>query len=190
MCVSEFLKLVIVNWNKWALNVVFKYQVFSEDLKSNTVFRLFILVWSYEGMKVLDLGYEELWKVLQYSDIWDFHHLFITHMAKNDTWFYTITQNRSYVTCSNGMKLQAAEKCIQIEPITKPKSIYVPFQIFAAFLFASSLPENKTNLLFSSVSRITFLASNLRGEQYGVCFLFSDLKTNLMSGYVRELIPK
>ena len=39
--------------------MVFKYQVFSEDLKSNTVFKLFSLIWSCEGTKVLDLGYEK-----------------------------------------------------------------------------------------------------------------------------------
>ena len=30
-----------------------------EDLNSNTVFKLLILVWSNEGMNVLDLGYEK-----------------------------------------------------------------------------------------------------------------------------------
>ena len=34
-----------------------KYQVFSEDLNSNSVFKLFILIWSYEGMKVMNLGF-------------------------------------------------------------------------------------------------------------------------------------
>ena len=32
-------------------------QVFSEDLNSNTVSKLFILVWSYEGMKLMNFGY-------------------------------------------------------------------------------------------------------------------------------------
>ena len=32
-------------------------QVFSEHLNSNTVFKLFILIWSYEGMKVMNFGF-------------------------------------------------------------------------------------------------------------------------------------
>ena len=36
--------------------------MFSEEIKSNAVSKLSILVWSYEGMKVLDLGYEKRWK--------------------------------------------------------------------------------------------------------------------------------
>ena len=35
------------------------WQVFSEEIKSNAVSKFFILVWHYEGMKVLDLGYEK-----------------------------------------------------------------------------------------------------------------------------------
>ena len=31
--------------------------VFCEDLNSNTVSKLFIFVWSYEGMEVMDLGF-------------------------------------------------------------------------------------------------------------------------------------
>ena len=32
--------------------------MFCKEIKSNAVSKLFILVWRYEGMKVLDLGYE------------------------------------------------------------------------------------------------------------------------------------
>ena len=32
-------------------------KVFCEDLNSNSVFKLFILIWSYEGMKVMNLGF-------------------------------------------------------------------------------------------------------------------------------------
>ena len=32
-------------------------QVFCEDLNSNSVFKLFILIWSYEGMKVMNFGF-------------------------------------------------------------------------------------------------------------------------------------
>ena len=31
--------------------------VFCEDLNSNSVFKLFILIWSYEGMKVMNFGF-------------------------------------------------------------------------------------------------------------------------------------
>ena len=30
--------------------------MFSEEVKSNAVSKLFILIWSYEGMKVMNLG--------------------------------------------------------------------------------------------------------------------------------------
>ena len=33
------------------------FQVVSKEIKSNADSKLFILVWSCEGMKVLDLGY-------------------------------------------------------------------------------------------------------------------------------------
>ena len=32
-------------------------QVFSEGFKSNTVSKLFNLIWSYEGIKVMNLGF-------------------------------------------------------------------------------------------------------------------------------------
>ena len=51
--------------------MVFKYQVFSEDLKSNTVFKLFSLIWSYESMKVLDLGYEKSYEKFSIIPICD-----------------------------------------------------------------------------------------------------------------------
>ena len=36
-----------------------KFQVFHEDLNSNTELKLFILVWSYEGMERMNLGCEK-----------------------------------------------------------------------------------------------------------------------------------
>ena len=36
-----------------------KFQVFYEDLNSNTELKLFILVWSYEGMEGMNLGHEK-----------------------------------------------------------------------------------------------------------------------------------
>ena len=41
----------VIKWVSW-------FQVFCKEIKSNAVSKLFILVWRYEGMKVLDLGYE------------------------------------------------------------------------------------------------------------------------------------
>ena len=45
--------------------------VFSEHLKLNTVFKLFSLIWSYEGMKVLDLGYEKSYEKFSIIPICD-----------------------------------------------------------------------------------------------------------------------
>ena len=39
--------------------MVFVCQVFSKGLKSNPVSKLFILIWSYEGMKMLALDDEK-----------------------------------------------------------------------------------------------------------------------------------
>ena len=41
----------------WVLRLVGGWQVFSEEIKSNAVSKLFILIWSYEGMKVMNLGH-------------------------------------------------------------------------------------------------------------------------------------
>ena len=59
MCgyVTEFLKLFISNQIDRTFLLVCGCQVFSEDLNSNTVSKLFILVWSYEGMKLMNFGY-------------------------------------------------------------------------------------------------------------------------------------
>ena len=51
----------------WVIKWVSWFQVFSKEIKSNAVSKLFILVWSYEGMKVLDLGYEKRWKKFSHS---------------------------------------------------------------------------------------------------------------------------
>ena len=68
MCgyVTGFLKLFISNQIDWAFLLVCGCQVFSEDLNSNTVSKLFILVWSYEGMKLMNFGY---WKNYKYFTI-------------------------------------------------------------------------------------------------------------------------
>ena len=49
----------------------------SEDLKSNTVFKLYSLFWSYEGMKVLDLGYEKSYEKFSNTPIFE---IFITFL--------------------------------------------------------------------------------------------------------------
>ena len=61
MCgyVTGLLKLFISNQIDWVFLLVCGCQVFSKDLNSNTVSKLLILVWSYEGMKVMNLGYGE-----------------------------------------------------------------------------------------------------------------------------------
>ena len=41
----------------WVLLLVCGCQVLCEDLNSNTVSKLSILVWSYECMKVMNLGF-------------------------------------------------------------------------------------------------------------------------------------
>ena len=40
----------------WVLRLVCGWQVFSEEIKLNAVSKLFILIWSYEGTKVMNLG--------------------------------------------------------------------------------------------------------------------------------------
>ena len=49
------------------------FQVFCKEIKSNAVSKLFILVWHYEGMKVLDLGYENSY---EYFSITPICHIF------------------------------------------------------------------------------------------------------------------
>ena len=64
--VTGFLKLFISNQIDWAFLLVSGCQVFSEDLNSNTVSKLLILVWSYEGMKVMNFSY---WKSYEYFSL-------------------------------------------------------------------------------------------------------------------------
>ena len=58
MCVTGSDKLLKGNQIDWVIQWVSWFQVFSKEIKSNAVSKLFILVWHFEGMKVLDLGYE------------------------------------------------------------------------------------------------------------------------------------
>ena len=46
-------------------------QLFSKKIKSNAVFKLFILIWHYEDMKVLDLGYEKSYEKFSSTPICD-----------------------------------------------------------------------------------------------------------------------
>ena len=62
VCVTGSERLFRGNQIDWVVRWVSWFQVFSMEIKSNAVSKLFILVWSYEGMKVLDLGYEKRWK--------------------------------------------------------------------------------------------------------------------------------
>ena len=58
MCVTGSDKLLRGNQIDWVIQYVSWFQVFCKEIKSNVVSKLFILIWHYEGMKVLDLGYE------------------------------------------------------------------------------------------------------------------------------------
>ena len=62
ICVTGSERLFRGNQIDWVVRWVSWFQVFSKEIKSNGVSKLFILVWSYERMKVLDLGYEKRWK--------------------------------------------------------------------------------------------------------------------------------
>ena len=78
--------------------------VFSESLKSNSVFELFILIWIYEGLKMSDFGGEKGNEKFSITPIFD---IFITaplctwHEMScvglwEKTWSYTIRQMCSY----------------------------------------------------------------------------------------------
>ena len=58
---------------------MFGFQVFCEDLNLNTVFKLFILVSSYEGMKVMDLGFGKSFGKLSITLIFDIFLTFSSH---------------------------------------------------------------------------------------------------------------
>ena len=60
MCgyVTGFEELFKSNQIDSVIELVSGFQVLCKEIKSNAVSKLFILVWSYEGMKVLDLIYE------------------------------------------------------------------------------------------------------------------------------------
>ena len=63
--------------------MVFMFQVFCEDLNSNTVFKLFILVWSYEGMEVMNLGCEKSYEKFSNTLVFEvFITFFITQSNK------------------------------------------------------------------------------------------------------------
>ena len=74
MCgyVTGFLQLFISNQIDWVQIWVCGCQVFSEDLNSNTVVKLFILIWSYEGMKGMNFGY---WNSYEYFTITPICHI-------------------------------------------------------------------------------------------------------------------
>ena len=63
------------------------FQVFCKEIESNAVSKLFILVWHYEGMKVLDLGYENSYENFSITPICHifsnfpavFHHTQVTN---------------------------------------------------------------------------------------------------------------
>ena len=50
-------RIYLIYLRIWVLRLVCVCQVFCEDLNSNSVSKLFILIWSYEGVKVMNLGF-------------------------------------------------------------------------------------------------------------------------------------
>ena len=50
-------RIYLIYFRIWVLRLVCGCQVFCEHLNSNSVFKLFILIWSYEGMKVMNFGF-------------------------------------------------------------------------------------------------------------------------------------
>ena len=49
-------RIYLIYLTIWVLRLVCGCQVFCEDLNSNSVSKLFILIWSYEGMKVMNFS--------------------------------------------------------------------------------------------------------------------------------------
>ena len=73
--VSETLKLVTSNQMNSRVKLVCVWNVSFEGLKSNPVFKLFILIWSYGGLKMSDLGDEKSNEKFSITPIFD---IFIT----------------------------------------------------------------------------------------------------------------
>ena len=71
MAVTGFEKFFIGNQIDWVLKWVCGCQVFSKEIKSNAVSKLFILTWCYEDMKVLNLGYEKSYEKFPITVICD-----------------------------------------------------------------------------------------------------------------------
>ena len=80
MCgyVTGFEKLFKSNQIDSVIKWVSGFQVFCKEIKSNAVCKLFILVWHYEGMKVLDLGYENSYENFSITPIC---HIFSNFLA-------------------------------------------------------------------------------------------------------------
>ena len=49
-------RICLIYLTIWVLRLVCGCQAFSKEIKSNAVSKLFILIWSYEWMKVMNLG--------------------------------------------------------------------------------------------------------------------------------------
>ena len=89
MCgyVTGFEELFKSNQMDSVIELVSWFQVFCKEIKSNAVSKLFILVWHYEGMKVLDLGYENSYENFSITPICHifsnfpavFHHTQVTN---------------------------------------------------------------------------------------------------------------
>ena len=75
------------------------FQVFCKEIKSNAVSKLFIPVWCYEGMKVLDLGYENSYENFSITPIC---HIFSNFPAVFHNAHVT---NRHFLACDRNAVL-------------------------------------------------------------------------------------
>ena len=101
MCgyVTGFKELFKSNQIDSVIELVSGFQVFCKEIKSKLVSKLFILVWSYEGMKVLDLGYENSYENFSITPIC---HIFSNFPAV----FHNVqVMNRHFPACDRNADL-------------------------------------------------------------------------------------
>ena len=101
MCgyVTGFKELFKSNQIDSVIELVSWFQVFCKMIKSNAVSKLFILVWCYEGMKVLDLGYENSYENFSITPIC---HIFSNFPA---VFHHAQVMNRHFPTCDRNAHL-------------------------------------------------------------------------------------
>ena len=101
MCgyVTGFEELFKSNQIDSVIKWVSGFQVFCKEIKSNAVYKFFILVWHYEGMKVLDLGYENSYENFSITPI--------CHIFSNFPAVFRNSQvtNRHFLACDRNADL-------------------------------------------------------------------------------------